>query len=329
MAAAAQVLAAQGFVIAPVPADGDCLFHALAMHEDGDAAALRMEVTDYLEQEAMSQEAPYPWLEEAANLRGNQWATHTTICGYALMQKRQVIVHKLDERTQAHNTLSLLDQDVDTGGHEPIHIWYNGTNHYEGIVHSSGVAPETSGVSRDTEDFPPLSRCIGASPKKRQRRFVMEPSIASPAPSSAPQYEPPNHVPVADAAPPCRTRYTRKRPPMQADLSKDVLTRSVVRKKCNTNEPLVWLLHGPPGTGKSHVLPLLRDLFDNVLGYTQGIEYQITAFQAVNAADIRGKTIHHAFGLNVNMHAGDDVASRETAKRLAHLRWLIIDEISM
>eukprot|EP00971_Amphidinium_carterae_P345242 6486103-Amphidinium_carterae.1 len=174
MAAAKKILAAQGLVIAPVLADGDCLFHAIALHEDGDAAALRVEISDYLEREAMSQEAPYPWLEEAANLRADQWATHTAICGYALMRKRQVIVHHMDEMTQAHNTFSLLDKDVDTNGHEPIHIWYNGTNHYEGMVHSSGVVADTmlsGGTSQDKEDFPPLGKSIGASPKKRQRRF--------------------------------------------------------------------------------------------------------------------------------------------------------------
>eukprot|EP00971_Amphidinium_carterae_P129433 2563678-Amphidinium_carterae.1 len=325
-----QNLASLGLVIVPVPADGDCLFHALALHEDGNGAALRVEVADYLDQEAINQEESQSWLAEAANLRDDQWATHTAVSAYALMRKRQVVVHMLNEKTQAHNTISLLDQDVGMDGHGPIHIWYNGRNHYDGMVHSSSAHPmPASCASSYGDDFPPLS----ASPKKRQRRFIMEPSSVSQAPPSSLASEPHTRAP-------CRRRYTTKRPPMQSELSEDV-ARDVVcqkledaamvydRRKLNPQEPLVLLPHGPPGTGKSHALRILRDLFNNILGYTQGIEYEITAFQAVNAADIGGKTIHHAFGLNVSKYTGDEVVSRETAKRLAHLRWLIIDEISM
>ena len=49
-------------------------------------------------------------------------------------------------------------------------------------------------------------------------------------------------------------------------------------------EALRWALHGGPGTGKSYVLNLLRrDLFENCLGWRQGVEFQVVAFQAVNA----------------------------------------------
>ena len=42
-------------------------------------------------------------------------------------------------------------------------------------------------------------------------------------------------------------------------------------------EPLAWLLHGPPGTGKSHVLKFLRELFEEQLGYAQGVDYEARA----------------------------------------------------
>jgi len=93
-------------------------------------------------------------------------------------------------------------------------------------------------------------------------------------------------------------------------------------------EPLIWLLHGPPGTGKSHVLKFLRQLFNEILGFVQGIDYEFTAFQAVNAKDIKGKTIHHALGLSVGTQAHESI-SAETAKRIANWRWLITDEISL
>ena len=95
-----------------------------------------------------------------------------------------------------------------------------------------------------------------------------------------------------------------------------------------TMGPLVWLLHGPPGTGKSHVLALLRELFDDVIGYSYALDYEFVCFQAVNAADLHGKTIHSAFGFDLHASPGQ-AASEDVAKRLANWRWLILDEISL
>ncbi|CAJ1341859.1 unnamed protein product, partial [Effrenium voratum] len=94
-------------------------------------------------------------------------------------------------------------------------------------------------------------------------------------------------------------------------------------------EPLAWLLHGPPGTGKSHVLKFLRELFEEQLGYTQGIDFEVAAFQAVNAADIRGRTLHNACGLGVDAAALDRAVGQEAAKRMSYWRWLVVDEVSM
>ncbi|CAJ1360963.1 unnamed protein product, partial [Effrenium voratum] len=94
-------------------------------------------------------------------------------------------------------------------------------------------------------------------------------------------------------------------------------------------EPLAWLLHGPPGTGKSHVLKFLREWFEEQLGYAQGIDYEVAAFQAVNAADIRGRTLHNACGLGVDAAVLDRAVSQEAAKRMSYWRWLVVDEISM
>ena len=62
-------------------------------------------------------------------------------------------------------------------------------------------------------------------------------------------------------------------------------------------EPLRWVLHGGPGTGKSYTVNLLRHgLFEEVLGWKQGVHYQVVTFQAVMADALEGDTIHHAFG---------------------------------
>ena len=63
-------------------------------------------------------------------------------------------------------------------------------------------------------------------------------------------------------------------------------------------EPLRWVLHGGPGTGKSYTLRLLREhLFERTMGWKHGVHFQIVSFQAVMAELLSGDTIHHALGL--------------------------------
>ena len=65
-------------------------------------------------------------------------------------------------------------------------------------------------------------------------------------------------------------------------------------------EPLRWSMHGGPGTGKTHVIQLLKEeLFGQVLKWNIGVEFQIVAFQAVMADLLEGDTIHHAFNINI------------------------------
>lgn len=35
-----------------------------------------------------------------------------------------------------------------------------------------------------------------------------------------------------------------------------------------------------------------------MMGYTYGLDFEVVSFQTVNAADLGGKTIHHAFGFS-------------------------------
>ncbi|CAE7911345.1 pfh1, partial [Symbiodinium necroappetens] len=94
-----------------------------------------------------------------------------------------------------------------------------------------------------------------------------------------------------------------------------------------TSEPLVWLLHGPPGVGKSHILQFLRELFEDLLQYTQGHEYEVVALQAVNAADVRGQNIHRAYGFNKNGQPTE--GDNAIVQGIRFRRWVIVDEISM
>ena len=97
-------------------------------------------------------------------------------------------------------------------------------------------------------------------------------------------------------------------------------------------EALRWALHGGPGTGKSYVLNLLRcELFEHCLGWRQGVEFQVVAFQAVNAEPLDGETIHKALGSawHGNDHIIDAQRILDLAKQAVQWRWLLIDEISM
>ena len=108
---------------------------------------------------------------------------------------------------------------------------------------------------------------------------------------------------------------------------------STATDDAHVGEPLRKLVHGGPGTGKTHVIKLIKELFEDVLGWQQGVQFQVVAFQAVMAHLIGGDTIHHALGIPVftdGRSSADQVASHmAVAKRMLQCRWLIIDEISM
>ena len=76
-----------------------------------------------------------------------------------------------------------------------------------------------------------------------------------------------------------------------------------------------------PGTGKSHVLKVLsEELFQNLLGWEMGMEFQVVALQAVMAAHLDGDTIHHALGINPFPKGAQDgkqtTKQQEVAKRV-------------
>ena len=113
----------------------------------------------------------------------------------------------------------------------------------------------------------------------------------------------------------------------------DILTGKVD----NNREPLRWAMHGGPGTGKTHVIKIIKEeLFENVLNWNTSVDFQIVAMQAVMADLLEGDTIHHAFNIPV---FGKNFSTRpvqrgskkdmELAKAVLQYRWLIIDEISM
>ena len=77
----------------------------------------------------------------------------------------------------------------------------------------------------------------------------------------------------------------------------------------------------------------LRQFFEDVCHWEQGLDLQILALQAVMADQLGGETVHHALGIDPSeRQAGAIKASQkptEAAKVVSQWRWLIIDEISM
>ena len=91
---------------------------------------------------------------------------------------------------------------------------------------------------------------------------------------------------------------------------------------------------GIPGGGKSHCLHLLRDLFQNCLGWTHGVQFQFLATQNSMAELIGGTTVH-TWGV---IPPGKLVAQAKLNNKecdwdqlfenCLSLRWLIVDECS-
>ena len=122
----------------------------------------------------------------------------------------------------------------------------------------------------------------------------------------------------------------------QADMCQKVATQVLYEMSAEGSagtEPLRWALHGGPGAGKSYVLNRIRkELFEKVLCWTQGQEFQVVTLQAVMAKDLDGDTIHHAFGLNWQGLGDERISGHkllELCQKALRWRWLIIDEISM
>ena len=68
--------------------------------------------------------------------------------------------------------------------------------------------------------------------------------------------------------------------------------------------PLLDLVHGLPGTGKSRVIAWMREIMETALGWTHGVQFVFLAFQNVMAASINGFTLHHWSGIPAHYSEG-------------------------
>ena len=97
-----------------------------------------------------------------------------------------------------------------------------------------------------------------------------------------------------------------------------------------SHEPLLDIVHGFPGTGKSKIIAWMRELMEKGLGWNHGTQFVCLAFQNAMAAQINGFTIHHWSGIPARSIEGNTTGNRhEQSIKCQALRLVIIDELSM
>ena len=97
---------------------------------------------------------------------------------------------------------------------------------------------------------------------------------------------------------------------------------------CNPGEPLLDVVHGFPGTGKSAVIGWMRQLMEEGLGWEHGVQFVCLAFQNAMAAQINGHTVHRWSGIparNDERNATGD--KHKLSMKCGALRVIIIDEV--
>ena len=93
-------------------------------------------------------------------------------------------------------------------------------------------------------------------------------------------------------------------------------------------EPLLDLIHGFPGTGKSAVIFWLRRLMEEGLGWKHGVQFVCLAFQNAMASQIKGFTVHHWSGIPTRNEDGSATGDRhKQSMKCQALRVIIIDEV--
>ena len=75
-------------------------------------------------------------------------------------------------------------------------------------------------------------------------------------------------------------------------------------------EPLLDLIHGFPGTGKSVLIFWMRVLMEQGLGWEHGVQFVCLAFQNAMAAAINGYTIHNWSGIPIRSDDGNSCGDR-------------------
>ena len=134
-----------------MPGGGHCLFHAVGLYLHKDYQQLRQEVVDYIQAHLDEFRAPLEGLlgdrtvdDYLQALRaGNEWADDLEISVLMRIYNRPILI--ISERGIRHPTVELEF----TG--EPIYVYYNGRDHYDGVVLEP---PVLAGLAQPRENSP-------------------------------------------------------------------------------------------------------------------------------------------------------------------------------
>ena len=153
-----------------VPGDGDCLFHALAHHAADDGAALRIEVANFMDEQAMNEDDfEGLWLEEAENLQKGSWGGDTAATAYSLLKGVKVHIH-IRQSSGAIRVKDATHPDVAKSEDAPLQqVLYNGIDHYQALV---ALDQNTTGWERE-----PAQNQLTPVTYFRERRT--QPSVAA------------------------------------------------------------------------------------------------------------------------------------------------------
>lgn len=130
-----------GFELIPIPGDGHCLYRAVGLYLGEIPNSLRRIVANYLEQH-LREFAPFFYQNEMSGLDlyeylsaiawGAEWASHIEIEALMCALNRPILIIGPDNRLINAN-------DRERFGREPIFVYYNGRNHYDGLVVRRGM----------------------------------------------------------------------------------------------------------------------------------------------------------------------------------------------
>ena len=113
-------------------------------------------------------------------------------------------------------------------------------------------------------------------------------------------------------------------------LQVEYLEKQKGRINRTLGEPLLDLVHGFPGTGKSAIIAWMRQLMEEGLGWEHGVQFVCLAFQNAMAAQINGHTVHHWSGIPARSDDGNIGGDKhKQSMKCGALRVIIIDEVQL
>ena len=141
------------------------------------------------------------------------------------------------------------------------------------------------------------------------------------------------HVPNAEQL--AVLKAVRDRLLTEIQLANEGPTRRNQPNKQQTDDkredPMLGLVHGYPGTGKSKVIGWVVRLFIEVMGWEHGVQFVCVAFQNKVAHAMGGNTLHASGDIPIGGqdrkldHTDIDV----TFSKNQHVRWVLVDEVFM